>query len=164
MAAGDAEVFEAFAGYLRDKDVDIAGGTWKVALVTEPITTLVDSQAAPALAGTNVTEVTAGGGYTAKGIALTMANTDTGGVVTLKLNTGTHTDGKITWTAQAGSPTDIKTAVVFDDAATSPVDACIAFIDMTPDGGTSPISLVAGDVTITFNHGSVTGAITTITA
>lgn len=161
MAQGAAEVFEAFAGYLRDKDVDIAGGTWKCALLTDPITSLLDSETNPALGSTNCTEVS-GGSYAA--IALTMDNTDAGGVVTLKLNTTTHAAGKITFPQDASGPTDIKSAIVYDDAATSPVDAAIVFIDMTADGGTTPISLIADDVSITFAHGGVTGAITTVTS
>ena len=164
MTQGTAEAFEAFSGYLRDKDVDIAGGTWKVALLTDPITALVDSETNPALGSTNCTEVSAGGGYTAKGIALTLDNSDSGGVVTMKLNTTTHTGGKITWTAAAGSPVNIKSAIVYDDAATSPTDAAVWFADLTVDGGTTAISLVGADVEITFGSGAAAGDIMTITS
>jgi len=164
MAQGSHTVFHATAGYLRDKDVDIAGGTWKAALLTNPITSLLNSETNPALGSTNATEVTQGGGYTTKGIALTMANTDTGGVVTLKLNTSTHPSGKITWTSSAsGDPDDIKSMIVYDDAATSPTDAAVIFFDMTADGGTTAISLLAGDVSFTFGSGGVAGAILTVT-
>ena len=164
MAQGTTEAFEALAGYLRDKDVDIAGGTWKCALLSDPITALLDSETTPALGSTNCNEVTAGGGYTAKGIALTLDNTDAGGVVTMKLNTTTHADGKITWTAAAGSPTDIKSALIYDDAATTPADAAAWFADLTADGGTTPISLVAGNVSITFGSGGNPGEILQMTA
>ena len=164
MAQGATEVFEALAGYLRDKDIDLASGTWKCALLSDPITALVDSETAPALGSTNCNEVSAGGGYSAGGIALTMANTDTGGVVALKLNTGTHADGKISWTSGASSPTNIKSALVFDDAATTPVDAAAVFIDMTVDGGVTPISLVLANISITFGSGGNAGEIFKIAA
>lgn len=163
MAQGDAEVFEALAGYLRDKDINIAGANWKCALLTNSVATLLDSETNPALGSTNCTEVSNGGGYT-DGIALTMDNTDTGGVVTLKLNTTSHPTGKITWSGGAGGPTNIKSAIIYDDAATTPVDAAVCFIDVTTDGGTTAVSLVADDVSITFANGAVTGAILTVTS
>ena len=161
MAQGTAEVFEATAGYYRDKDVDFASVSWKCALLTNPVTSLLDSETNPALGSPNCTEVTGGGGYTAKGIALPMSNTDTGGVATLKTSV---TDGKITWTKAAGSPTDIKSAIVYDDAATTPDDKAVWFVDMTSDNGVTPVSLVADDVFITFGSGGVVGAILTMTA
>lgn len=163
MAQGDITVFDALAGYLRDKDIDFASVTWAAVLLTDPITALLRTETNPALGSTNMNEVTPGGGYSANGIALTMDNTDTGGVVTLKLNTTTHVSGKITWVASASSPTDIKTLGIVDLAATTPADAAVCAYDMTADGGTTAISLVAGDISFTFGTGGVAGAIFTIT-
>ncbi len=164
MAQGDLIVFNAFLDYLRDKDVDLEGGTWAAVLLTEPVTTLLVTQAAPALAGTNLTEVAAGGGYSANGIALTLNNALVGAVFTMKLDTGApHPGGKITWTAAAGSPTNIKTLAVVDLAATSPVDAAVCYADMTADGGVTPVSLVAGNVAYTFGTDGTAGDILTVT-
>jgi len=161
MARGSLLVFDATPGYLRDKDIDIAGGTWKCALISNSVASLLVSETNPALASTNITQVTNGGGYT-DGIALTLDNSDSDGTVTMKLNTTTHTDGKISWTKAAGSPTNIKTAVVYDDAATTPANAAICYIDMTEDGGTTAVNLVSVDIDITFGTDATAGDILTI--
>jgi len=163
MAQGAAALFDALPGYLRANSVSIpavAGGNWKVALCSDPITALLVSELSPALnISTNINEVS-GSGYTAKGIALTLLNTDTGGKVTFKLDTGTHTGGKITWSKTAGGPTNIKSAVVFDEDSTT--DLAVCFVDMTADSGTTPASMVAADVSITFTDGGVAGAVFTV--
>jgi hypothetical protein len=159
MAKGDLLVFDATPGYLRDKDVDIAGGAWKCALISDSVTSLLVSETNPALGSTNINEVTAGGGYTAGGIALTLDNSDSGGVVTMKLNTTTHASGKISWTKTAGSPTNIKTAAIYDDNATTPANAAICYIDLTEDGGATAIDLSARDIEVTFGTGGSAGDI-----
>ena len=165
MAQGAANVFHAFGGYLRDKVISMpsgAGINWKCALISDPISALLVSENTPELdMSANINEVPAGGGYVAKGIPLTLANTDVGGLITMKLNTTTHPGGKITWTKGVGSPTNIKTAVIFDEDSVT--DKCICFIDMTTDGVT-PASLVAADVSITFTNDAVAGGILTITS
>ncbi len=161
MAKGSLLVFDATPGYLRDKDIDLAGGTWKCALISNSIASLLVSETNPALGSTNITQVSNGGGYS-DGIALTLDNSDSGGVVTMKLNTSTHTDGKISWTKAASSPEDIKTAVVYDDAATTPANAAVCYIDLTEDGGTTAVSLVAVDLDITFGSDTTAGNILTI--
>ncbi len=161
MARGSLLVFDATPGYLRDKDIDIAGGTWKCALISNSVASLLVSETDPAIGSTNITQVTNGGGYS-NGIALTLDNSDSGGTVTMKLNTTTHTDGKISWTSSVGSPTNIKTAVVYDDAATTPTDAAICYIDMTEDGGTTAVDLASVDIDITFGTDATDGDILTI--
>ena len=164
MAQGDLIVFNAFLDYLRDKDVDLEGGTWAAVLLSDPITALLATETDPALnVSTNVNEVSAAGGYSANGIALTLDNALVGSVFTMKLNTTTHSGGTITWTAQAGSPTNIKTLAVVDLAATSPVDAAVAYADMTADGGVTPVSLVAGNIAYTFGTDGTPGDILTVT-
>ena len=111
-------------------------------LCSDPITALLVGETTPKRDAGNINEVAATGGYTPDGgIALTLDITETGGLYTFKVNTTTHTDGKISWTKQAGSPANIKSAVLYDDAATN--DECVAFWDMTTNGGITPVSLVA---------------------
>ncbi len=162
MAKGSLLVFDATSGYLRDKDVDIEGSSWKCALISNSIASLLVSETNPALGSTNITQVSNGGGYTTGGIALTLDNSDSGGTVTMKLNTSTHTDGKISWSKAASSPTNIKTAVVYDDSAGTPIDAAICYIDMTEDGGTTAVNLVSVDIDITFGTDATDGDILTI--
>ena len=161
MARGSLLVFDATPGYLRDKAIDIAGGTWKCALISNSVASLLVSETNPALASTNIAQVTNGGGYT-DGIALTLDNSDSGGTVTMKLNTSTHTGGKISWTKAVDSPTNIKTAIVYDDAASSPENAAICYIDMTEDGGTTAVNLDSVDIDITFGTDATAGDILTI--
>ncbi len=161
MARGSLLVFDATPGYLRDKDIDIAGGSWKCALISNSVASLLVSETNPAIGSTNITQVTNGGGYT-DGIALTLDNSDSGGTVTMKLNTTTHSGGKISWTKAASSPTNIKTAVVYDDSASTPGDAAICYIDMTEDGGTTAVDLASVDIDITFGTDTVAGNILTI--
>ena len=152
MAQGAAELFEVAAEYVRDKTVDLVSGTWKVALVSEPISTIVDSQTSPALA--DFTEVT-GSGYTAGGETLTITAVVANGIMSFK-----HTGGTVTWTKNASGPEDVKTAIVYDDASTT--DLAVWFCDMTEDGGVTAISLVADDITLTFGDGGVAGVIFTM--
>ncbi len=153
MAQGTAKIFLKTLDYIREKTVDLDAGTWQIMFCTDPITALLVGETTPKRNSGNITEVSAGGGYSAKGIALTMDISESAGLYTFKVNTTTHTDGKISWTKQAGSPTNIKSAVLFDDAATN--DECIAFWDMTTNGGTTPLSLVA--VSIDLHLGNAGG-------
>ena len=164
MAQGDVTLFYAAIDYVFDRKVDVASGSWAVLLLTDSIATISAAEAAPAI-GT-YTECSAGGGYTTGGIAITLDPSkavSNSGVYTLKVNTTSHPGGLFTWTAGAGSPEDIKTALVIDGAATSPVDAAWEAIDMTADGGTTPVSLVADNVTITFGSGGAAGDLSTAT-
>lgn len=163
MSQGSIVVFDAWNDYLRDGDIDLEGGTWAAVLLSDPITALLRNETNPALGSTNMNEVAAAGGYSANGIALTLDNAIVAGVLTMKLNTTTHSGGAISWTAQAGSPTNIKTLGIVDLAATSPIDAAVCFFDMTADGGTTPISLVAGNIGFTFGTGGTPGDILTST-
>ena len=152
MAQGDTELFEIAAEYTRDQAVDYVSGTWKVALVSEPISTIVDSQTSPALA--DFTEVT-GTNYTAGGETLTITATVVNGIMSFK-----HTGGTITWSQHASGPADVKTAIVYDDDSTT--DLAVWFCDMTEDGGATAISLVADDITLTFGDGGEAGVIFTM--
>lgn len=148
MAQGTFLLFNAINNYRDTGVVDLLGGTWRVILCSDPVTSLLVSETNPAKGSTNINEVTNGGGYSTGGILITTDNTDTGGVFTFKLNTTTHPSGVLAWTLGAGSPTNIKSAVLYDDAATSPVDAAVGFWDMTEDGGTTALSLVARDINL----------------
>lgn len=148
MAQGTFLLFNKFEDYKRDQVVGLEGGSWKVALCSDPVTSLLVSETNPALGSTNINEVSAGGGYTSGGIALTLASTDTAGLYTFALDTGTHSGGTLAWSSAAGSPTNIKSAVLYDDAATSPANAAAGYWDMTTDGGTTPLDLTAVDINL----------------
>ncbi len=154
MAQGTFKLFNKFQNYVRGGIVDINGGAWRIILCSDSIADLTVTEVNPARGSTNITDFSTGGGYTTKGIALTTANTDVTSTFTFGVDTGTHADGIIAWSKAASSPTDIKSAVLYDDNATSPVDAAIGFWDMTEDGGTTALSLVAVDVNLVLDLNS----------
>jgi hypothetical protein len=87
------------------------------------------------------TNYTAGGNATANNSVVESA-----GTVTF------DADNPATWTQHASGPTNIKTAVLYND--TDSGKRVIGFIDMTGDG-TSAISLVDGDITVAFNASGI---------
>lgn len=148
MAQGTFTLFEEFALSLGDFH-DLNSDGLSVILVSDAVTGM-SATATPDRA--DFTEVTAGGGYSTGGITLaTPTWTEAAGVATLDHNAG---EPSITWTAQAGSPTNIKTAILVNNEVTATYDA-IGFIDMTADGGTTAISLVAGNITITWGAAGI---------
>jgi hypothetical protein len=149
MAAGEMKLFEVLALNSFKKYHDFsATDTFSVILASDATGT-VETTATPDR--TDFTECTQGGGYTTGGIELAAPVwSDTSGVATLDHNAG---EAFITWTAAASSPTDIRTALLVNDNAAA-VDDCIAIIDMTQDG-TTPVSLIAGDVKITWGASGI---------
>lgn len=136
MARGDLLTFNAFRKEVGDGTFDMDTDVFRIVLITTlPLLT----QTTPNL--TDFVEVTAGGGYSTGGITLTGVTwTETAGVSTF--------DSTLLplWTASAGSPTNIVAALVINAAG-----AAVCFIDMTVDGGTTPASLVAGNISVAFN-------------
>lgn len=159
MAKGTLKVFNAFEEFRVDGVYDIDNDQWAMALLTNSVANLLPTETNPALGSTNATECTPGGNYPAGGINLTILNTFTGGLKTFKLDTGVHSAGLITILADPANPTNAKTALIYSKPATSPVDAAAAYIDLTEDGGTTPIDLTGVDLEITFGTGGNPGEI-----
>jgi len=143
MAQGTFTLFEEFSLSLGDFH-DLNTHAFSVILVSDSVVGMA-STGTPDRA--DFTECTNGGGYTTGGYTLaTPVYSEAAGVATFDHNAG---EASISWTAQAGSPTDIKTAILVNDDVSATYDA-MGYIDMTADGGTTAISLVAGNVTITW--------------
>ena len=143
MAQGTLTVFEEFRLFIGDGSHDLDGDTFKIALIT---TLPVASALTPDLA--DFTEVT-GTNYAAGGEALaTTTYTEVGGVAKF------DSSAVPSWTQNGAGPTDIKAALIYNTTHAGTNDA-VAFIDMTTDGGTTPISLVDGDISITFNASGI---------
>jgi hypothetical protein len=141
MAQGTLTLFDKTSISIGDGLFDLDQGTWKVALITNG-TVAAATDASPVLA--TYTQVSGGTSYTAGGEAITVTWTRSGNTTTFKV-----TSGATTWTQDGSGPTNIYQALVYCDSNTN--DDCIGFMDMTADGGTTPISLQAGDVTITWD-------------
>lgn len=161
MAKGTLKVFDALIGYIEDQDIQWSD-SFALALLSNPITSLLVTETNPALGSTNCTEVAAGGNYTAGGVDLTLDNSLSGGVRTVKLNTTTHPSGLITISQDPAGPTNVKTALFYDKDATTPVDAAVAYIDLTENGGITAINNGGQDIEITFDGGGTPGVILTV--
>jgi hypothetical protein len=128
---------------------DFGSDTFSVRLITDAATEPLAGTATPRWADFSANECTQGGGYTTGGEELTgTATSEAAGV------TKFDSDENPVWTKTAGSPTDIYWAVLVNDSATN--EECVGFLDM---GG--PVSMVSGDVTVTWNAaGILTNSVT----
>lgn len=137
MAQGDLVVFneakQNISGLLDLSD----GADYSLILITT-----LPTVAALTPDSADFTECTVGGSY-AGAVALTSTWLESAGVVTF------DADDPATWTAAAGSPTDIKAALIYSETAVG--EDALCFIDMTTDSGTTAVSMVAGDISIAFN-------------
>ena len=88
-----------------------------------------------------------GTNYTAGGIALTTSWVESGGTITFGSSVNPA------WTQAAGAPVNIVAALIYSETAVG--EDALAYIDMTVDAGATPISLVDGDITITFTGGNI---------
>jgi hypothetical protein len=139
MAQGAYTLFEALSETISGT-IDLENSTFKMALINNT-TVPAAGTATPQLA--DFTQVAGGNGYTTGGETLTTTWGQTGGTGTFDA-TG---DPCCSWTKNGSGPTDIYYGILYDSTVAG--DHCVGFIDMTTDGGTTPISLQAGDISIT---------------
>lgn len=140
MAQGTLLTFEEFGLALGDKEHDLSADSFYCTLHS-----VIPTISASAPSYGDWTECSTGGSYTQgadASNAVSVTWTEAAGVSTFDITTN------ISWSAAASSPTDIRAAVVWNGTSTG--DQAICFVDMTADGST-PISMVAGDITITWN-------------
>lgn len=142
MAKGDFLVFDEVKKTMADTGHNLTADSFSVMLIT---TLPGVADATPD--STDYIEVTAGGGYAAGGVAITTTWLEANGTATMASSTSPA------WSAAAGSPTNIVAALVYNTTHAGTADA-IGFIDMTVDAGTTPISLVAGDISIAWDAGT----------
>lgn len=95
---------------------DFDADTFKIMLVNSPAPVATNSVKA------DLTEISAGNGYTAGGTATTIAVSETSGTTTV---TGTQ----VVFTAAGGAIGPFRYAVLYNDTPTSPADPLIAFWD-----------------------------------
>ena len=138
MAAGDLVVFNEAKQNIGNGLIDLSStADFKCMLITT-----LPTAAAATPDSADFTEVT-GTNYTAGGEALTVSWNEATGTVTFDSSVNPS------WTQHASGPTNIKGALVYSTTAVG--EDALCFIDMTADGGTTAISLVDGDISITFN-------------
>lgn len=164
MAKGSLRVFNRLVGYDAEQLLRWqSSGSFRCALIQEGVNVLLDTETLPGLDSGNINQVTPGGSYADFGIILsTIASSDTEslGTFTFKVDPNVHTNGTISWAQQAGSPTNIKTAVIYDNnTGATPSRPCICYIDLTEDGGSTSVNLEATPIEISFGQGGNTGEI-----
>lgn len=155
MAQGTITLFNEFAESIADGRIDLDTHTFKAALTTLQVggtpqiaaTDAVPCWGAGGSTNLSSSEVSAGGGYTAGGIALSSVTwAESSGVATFDA-------ADISWTSSAsGDPATIKSLVLYSDTATNK-DA-VGFMDMTADG-TTAISLLSGDISVAWNASGI---------
>lgn len=137
MAQGSVVIFEehtlAVGTKLHNYDTD----THKISIHSALPAT---DTATPSYADFTGTEMANGNGYTTAGEAATCAYTEAGGTGTFALSSA------VTWTQNASGFTTGKYAILYSVTAAS--SDAIGSIDLTADGGTTALSLVDGDITI----------------
>lgn len=142
MAQGSVTLFEEFRKTIGDGSHDLDNDTFAIMLVNN---TLVPTAAQATPDSADFTEVS-GTNYSAGGIVVTATWIEVGGTATFA------TTSNAQWIQSATAPSDIYYAIIYNQSHAGTTDA-VGFIDMTPDGGTSPISLISGDITV--NAGTI---------
>lgn len=127
--------FEVFTENLAEKVHDLDLDTLKVLLSnTAP-------NAATNTVKADITEISAGNGYTAGGTDVQNATSRSGGTTSI-------TGVDVVWTASGGSIGNFRYVVLYNDTPTSPADPLIGYWDYG-----SSITLAAGE-TFTVDFGS----------
>ena len=135
MAQGSVVAFEEFVADVGLKVHNLNTDTHKISLHNVLPATDADAK----YATFSATEVS-GTNYTATGETANITYAESGGTATLTLGTD------VTWTQNGSGFTTAEAALVYSDSAAA--KEAIATVDITVDGGTTPISLQDGDVTI----------------
>lgn len=142
MAKGDVVVFNEAKQNIANGTLNLSSGSdFKCMLIT---TLPTAAQSTPD--SSDFTEVT-GSGYTAGGVTLSTTWNLSGSKVVFDSSVDP------TWAQNAAGPTNIKAALIYSTSAAS--EDALCFIDLTNDGGTTPISLQDGEIKITFNANGI---------
>lgn len=99
----------------------------------------------------NITDISAGNGYTAGGASVTVAESESGGTTTV-------TATSASWTASGGTIGPFRYAVLYNDTQTSPAKPLVASVDYG-----SAVTVADGDTfTVLFNNASPGTAFTVV--
>lgn len=153
MAQGTFTLFNEFSKSIGDGRLDLDTHTLKFALIstTTTATAAVPCWGSGGSTNLSTNEVSGGTSYVAGGKSLSSVTwTQSGGVATLDAS---DLSGANKWAQDVAGPTNIKTGILYSDSATN--KDCIGFMDMTADGGTTAISLQAGDISVTWNASGI---------
>ena len=142
MAQGTVTVFNEAKQNIGNGLLDLSSSAdFKFMLIT---TLPTAADATPD--SSDYTEVT-GTNYTAGGEALSVTWNHSSGTVTFDSSVNPS------WSTDPAGPTNIKGGVIYSTTAAG--EDALAYIDMTADGGTTAISLAAGDISVTWNASGI---------
>lgn len=146
MAQGDMTLFDDFKDYMGDATFDFQSGgdQFKVGMITDAVVATA-ADAAPEFA--DYTEVSGGTSYTAGGEVV--ANQDWSYSAGDAYYIGDDTN----WVYDASGPTNCYQAILYHVSS----DKAICFVDLTPDGGSTPLSLQDGPILIAWGGASLPG-------
>jgi len=143
MARNAWVTFEEFSKDLANGVHNLGSDTFIVALVDNTATEPVAGTATPRWADFSGNEVADGNGYTSPGATLSGTSiAEAAGVSTF------DDTGNVTWSQNASGFENAYWAILYNDSATN--KEAVGFLDL---GG--PVSLVTGDLTITWNASGV---------
>ena len=151
MARGDMIIFDSFLLNLGDSTIhDLDTHTFNVGLIDNTATVPDRNTPDPCWGAGGTTNLLArqvgtAGGYTGPVALLTPSFTEVVADTTIRWDAD---ETNLSWSLHASGATDIYYAIIYNDSATN--KNCCAAIDM---GG--PVSLQAGDVTITLNANGI---------
>jgi len=147
MAQGTMILFDEFKDMIGEAEMDFKSGgdAFKVAMITDAVVAIA-GDTTPVFA--DYTEVS-GTGYSADGE--TVANQDwlySGGIAY-------YIGDDISWAQNGAGPEDCFQAILYHVGT----DKAIGFIDLTDDGGTTPLSMRDGPIVIAWGGLSLPGKI-----
>jgi len=146
MAAGDVVFYEQFYVDVQEGIHNLETDAIKLGLVTSTYTpTAADADprwGAGGTTNTSTNEVTAGGNYTAGGVAI--GNNS----VTLTGGDGVFDGDDVTITQNVSNPTDARWGVIYNDTAAG--KQAIGYLDLG-----AVIDLSAGDFTVSWNASGI---------
>ena len=143
MAQGTLTVSDDLGQQLGVEGHNMASDTFACILVSNTVAAMAafDDFA-------DLTECANGGDYTTGGVTLAgVSYTEAGGVSTFDSTTNPS------WTKAAGSPTDIRCAVVYNTSHAGTADI-VCYIDMTTDGSTA-VSMVTGNISVSWHASGI---------
>lgn len=160
MAQGDVHIYEKFLERLGDAQINLSSAVVKCALTTSAggvpgggVTASNPGWDVSFTQDLSANEVTAGGGYAADGVAI-----DGTDPWTLTTNKGVYTGDNAAWTSSgSGDPTNIGYGVFYVADATATLRYAIGYVEVWD--GVTPVSLLAGNVTIKWSGGASTGIV-----
>ena len=135
MAQGTALLFNEYSEELARGTHAWATHAYKIALIT---TLPVVTQSTPQLG--DYTECS-GGSYASVSATISISRSSAQTTIDVTNNP--------VWSQDGSGPTDIVAALIYNN--TDAGKKAVGFIDMTVDGGSTPVSMQAGDVSLTFN-------------